>query len=89
MTSGRKRSLFAILFAISFLLNLIFLAFAFVQKAAADNARIFAEQNHQRAIEVEKVARMERASAEQAQLAENQALKDCLSNLESTQQKKK
>jgi regulatory protein YycI of two-component signal transduction system YycFG len=89
MTSGRKRSLFAILFAISLLFNLIFLAFAFVQKVAADNALILANQNLQRAIEMEEMARRERASAEHAHLTANQALKDCLSNLESTQQKKK
>lgn len=89
MTNERKRPLIVILLVLSLLFNLIFFAFAYVQKVAADNARILANQNQQRAIEMEKMAVMERVSAEQAHVAANQALKDCLSNLESTQQKKK
>jgi hypothetical protein len=89
MASQRKRNTLVILLAVSFLLNVIFLTFAYVQKLAADDARIVAATNEQKALNMEKLAHAERASAMQAHAAAEQTLSDCLKNLESTQKKKK
>jgi hypothetical protein len=89
MTSKRKRNTLVILLVVSFLLNLIFLTFAYVQKAIADDMRIVAWTIEQKVHDMEKLVHAERASAVQAREATEQTLNDCLKDLESTQKKKK
>jgi hypothetical protein len=89
MTPQKKRNSLVILLAVSFLLNVIFLTFAYVQKAIADDMRIVAWTNEQKALDMEKLGHAERASVMQARKAAEQALNDCIKNLESTEKKRK
>lgn len=88
MEQKKKKTSIIILLAISILLNLVFLAFAFVQKAAADSARIEAYENEIKYLETEQFAKEQQSLASQnamfadeAQHQAEQARKACESKL--------
>lgn len=84
MTPETKRTSLVVLLALSGLLNVIFAAFAVVQKAAADESRIIAMENTVRSMELAREAtKQQQLAAEhahhaaQARIAAEQAHKEC------------
>jgi hypothetical protein len=79
MTMKRKHIL-PIILAMSILLNIVLVAFAYIQKAAADDARVVAIESQVRALEMEQLAKRnemmalearDRAMREEARAKEN------------------
>jgi hypothetical protein len=89
MSSERKNNLRSIVLGVSLFLNVLFLGFAFVQKAAANSARLEASQNEQRAIRNEIEAQAQQRRAAEAQMMARTALRECTVQLEAEKSKVK
>jgi ABC-type dipeptide/oligopeptide/nickel transport system permease component len=72
-----RRIITTAIVAISILLNLVFIVFAVVQKAAADTAREMAVQNEQRSMEQSKLFKVQLDQCEGARTQVEKALEEC------------
>jgi hypothetical protein len=72
-----RKTVTSIVVALSILLNLVFIIFAVVQKAAADSAREFAVQSEQRCMEQSRLFKAQLDTCEGLRAQSDDAREEC------------